>query len=275
MISFVKMHGIGNDFILLDGIGSNLPATDFNALSKSLNDRRFGVGGDGLILVERGNKAPYKMRMFNPDGSEPEMCGNGIRCFARLLKDRGYSDGKSVAVETGAGELTVTVEENGWVRVDMGKARLKRSEVPMTGPADESFIDQPIPNAPSLNGTAISMGNPHIVIFVDDVSKIDLERIGPILEHHELFPNNTNVHFAQVVDRSHLIQRTWERGAGITFACGTGACAVSVAGFLTGRSERSVDIRLPGGHLKLEYAEGGRVFMTGPAETVFVGEWLA
>jgi len=295
VIPFVKMHGIGNDFILLDGIGEHLPETDFPTLARSVNDRRFGVGGDGLILIERGASAPYQMRMFNPDGSEAEMCGNGIRCFAKLLKDRGYHDGGAVDVDTGAGRLTVTVEANGWVRVDMGQAWLKRGEIPMTGPADESFVDQPVeiadlgsriadrkaqspePKAHSpkpFRGTAVSMGNPHLVIFVDDVHAIDLEHIGPILEHHELFPKRVNVHFAQVVDKGHLIMRTWERGAGITFACGTGACSIAVAGFLTGRSDRNVDIRLPGGHLKLEYQEDGRVFMTGPAETVFEGQWV-
>lgn len=281
------MHGIGNDFILLDGVGQALPKEDFSALSRTLNDRRFGIGGDGLILVERGEKAPYRMRMFNPDGSEAEMCGNGVRCFAKLLKDRGYNNGGSVDVDTGAGRLNVTVEKSGWVRVNMGKAHLKRSEIPMTGPADETFIDQSIKSDQTsvitdhdspitdLRGTAISMGNPHLVIFVDDVHAIDLEKLGPILEHNALFPNRTNVHVAQVVDRNHLIMRSWERGAGITLACGTGACSVAVAGFLTGRSERNVDIRLPGGHLKLDYQENGTVFMTGPAETVFTGEWLA
>ncbi len=286
MISFVKMHGIGNDFILLDGIGSTLPSENFPDLARSLNDRRFGVGGDGLILVERGSSAPYRMRMFNPDGSEAEMCGNGIRCFAKLLKDRGYNEGGAVDVDTGAGRLTVTVEPNGWVKVDMGQARLKRSEIPMTGKADETFVNEPLPVSEvirfaicelrsEIRATAVSMGNPHLVIFVDDVQKIDLEKLGPLLEHHEMFPKRINVHVAQVVDRQHLIMRTWERGAGITLACGTGACSVAVAGFLTGRSERNVDIRLPGGHLRLDYQEDGHVFMTGPAETVFVGEWLS
>jgi diaminopimelate epimerase len=305
MIPFIKMHGIGNDFILLDGVGSSLPDTDFPALSRSVNNRRFGVGGDGLILVEKGSTAPYRMRMFNPDGSEAEMCGNGIRCFAKLLKDRGYHAGGAVDVDTGAGRLTVSIDPNGWVKVDMGQAWLKRGEIPMTGPADETFIDKELLpcNAREVNesstslrsrdelgggaidhrspitnhqwrGTAVSMGNPHLVIFVDDVHAIDLEKIGPVLEHHPLFPKRVNVHFAQVADRDHLIMRTWERGAGITFACGTGACSVAVAGFLTGRSERSVDIRLPGGHLKLDYLEDGKVLMTGPAETVFEGEWL-
>ena len=140
------MHGIGNDFILLDGVGQPLPKFDFPALSKQLNDRRFGVGGDGLILMEKGSSAPYRMRMFNPDGSEAEMCGNGIRCFAKLLKERGYNTGGAIDVDTGAGRLTVSVEANGWVKVDMGLAHLKRSQIPMTGPADEAFADQdPLP----------------------------------------------------------------------------------------------------------------------------------
>lgn len=270
MIPFVKMHGIGNDFILVDGIGSPLPEADFPALSQAVNDRRFGVGGDGLILVERGSAAPFRMRMFNPDGSESEMCGNGIRCFARLLQDRGYSGGDSVDVETGAGTLTVTVEANSWVRVDMGPAHLLRVEIPMSGPAEERFVDQAVDG---FRGTAVSMGNPHLVIFVDDVASVDLEKVGPQLVHSSLFPNRVNVHFVQRLDAGHLLQRTWERGAGATLACGTGACAVGVAAFLTERCGRVVDVQLPGGHLNIEYLENGRVLMTGPAETVFLGEW--
>jgi diaminopimelate epimerase len=269
-VPFVKMHGIGNDFILLDGVGAELPKADFQAVSQAVNDRRFGIGGDGLILVEKGAEAPFRMRMFNPDGSESEMCGNGIRCFAKLLKQRGYIGAGSVDVETGAGTLTLFLEQNGWVKVDMGPARLTRGEIPMSGPADEKFIDQPVGE---YLGTAVSMGNPHLVIFVEGVQAIDLERIGPVLEHHDVFPNRVNVHFVQRLDALHLVQRTWERGAGITLACGTGACAVGVAGFLTGRSERNVDIKLPGGHLQIEYLESGHVLMSGPAETVFLGEW--
>jgi diaminopimelate epimerase len=196
------------------------------------------------------------------------MCGNGIRCFARLLKDRGYHKTGSVGVETGAGLLTVEVEPNSWVKVDMGPARLRRDEIPAAG--DGTFVDQEIDG---YRGTAVSMGNPHLVIFVDEVSLVDLESVGPRLEHHELFPNRINVHFAQVADRAHLIQSTWERGAGITLACGTGACAVAVAGYLTNRSDRNVNVKLPGGTLDIEYLENGRVLMTGPAETVFEGEW--
>jgi len=271
MIPFTKMQGIGNDFIMLDTLRDGLPEADLAELSRLVNDRRFGIGGDGLILIEKGNDAPYQMRMFNPDGSESEMCGNGIRCFAKLLRDHGHTVEPSVDVETGAGTLTLEYIPDGRIKVNMGPARILRKEIPMLGAPDETFIDQPITE--SLKGTAVSMGNPHVVIFVEDVSAIDLKKIGPELEHNELFPKRTNVHFVQVVGRDRLIQRTWERGAGITLACGTGACSVCVAGFLTGRSDRTVLIHLPGGDLEIDYREDRIVFMTGPAETVFNGEF--
>lgn len=274
MIPFVKMHGIGNDFVMVDAIRDPLPGElALPEFAKRTCDRRFGIGGDGLILVERGDSAPFRMRMFNPDGSESEMCGNGIRCFARLLRDHSHTLEASVPVETGAGLLTLELLEDARVKVDMGPARLTRGEIGMTGAAHERFIDSHVDEA--LIGTAVSMGNPHLVLFVTDVSKVDLETVGPRLEYHPLFPSRVNVHFVQVVDRKTLIQRTWERGAGITMACGTGACACAVAACLTGRSERNVLIHLPGGDLEIEYLEDGRVMMTGPAETAFEGVWLA
>jgi len=271
MIRFTKMQGIGNDFVMVDVIRDGAISSDLPAVARQVNDRRFGVGGDGLILVEKGDSAPFRMRMFNPDGSESEMCGNGIRCFARLLQDHGHLTEESVDVETGAGILGLNLVGSNRVRVDMGLARLTRGEIGMAGPADEKFIDQPVDS--DYRGTAVSMGNPHLVIFVEDVSKIELETIGPKLEHHDAFPKRVNVHFIQVVDRRHLIQQTWERGAGITLACGTGACASAVAAVVTGRTERTVEIKLPGGLLEIEYLEDGRVVMTGPAETVFEGEF--
>lgn len=272
MIPFVKMHGIGNDFVMLDTLRDGSPSGDLAELSRRLCDRRFGIGGDGLILVERAEEAPFRMRMFNPDGSESEMCGNGIRCFARLLADRGYAGEGAVPVVTGAGVLTVEILADGQVRVDMGPYRLKRGEIGITGNPDEEFREQPVGG---YVGTAVSMGNPHLVIYRDDASKIDLEFEGPKLEHDRLFPRRINVHFAQVESRTQLVQRTWERGAGVTLACGTGACAVAVAGFLTGRSERKVAVRLPGGSLEIDVREDGRVLMTGPAVTVFEGTWTA
>ena len=270
MIPFTKMQGIGNDFVVIDALRETSLPSDLPAFARLVSDRRFGIGGDGLILLEKGEQAPFRMRMFNPDGSESEMCGNGVRCFARLLADHGHSTDPVVPVETGAGVLQLEIKDDHRVRVDMGPARLRRGEIGMTGPENQGFVDQEV--GEGYRGTAVSMGNPHLVVFVDDVAKVDLERVGPILEVHPLFPNRTNVHFAQVVDRGHLIQRTWERGAGATLACGTGACATAVAAIITDRADRQIEIRLPGGPLDIELAPDGHVFMTGAAETVFEGE---
>jgi diaminopimelate epimerase len=268
------MHGIGNDFVMIDGVELFLGGLDLAALSRSMCDRRFGVGADGIIIAERSEAAPYRMRMLNPDGSESEMCGNGVRCFAKFLRDKGYNSEPEVAVETGAGVLQLHIEEDGQVRVDMGLARLTRGEIGMERPATETFIDQPIEFLDQeRRGTAVSMGNPHIVLFVEDVAAIALAEWGRALEHHPLFPARVNAHFVQRVDESHLIQRTWERGAGATLACGTGACACAVAAALTGRAGRDVEIELPGGKLRIEYLQDGRVMMTGPAETSFEGVW--
>ncbi len=270
MIPFSKMQGIGNDFVMLDALRDAISMEDLPDLARRINDRRLGVGGDGLIIGEKGQSAPFRMRMFNPDGSESEMCGNGVRCFARLLRDHGHIEGEQMEVETGAGVLGLRLVESG-VRVDMGLARLTRGEIGMMDRAGETFVEQPI--GEGLRGTAVSMGNPHLVTFIDDAEAVDLLDVGPRLERHELFPQRTNVHFVQVLDRATLIQRTWERGAGATLACGTGACASAVAAVLTQRAERDVEVRLPGGTLRIEYDEDGRVWMTGPAETVFEGRW--
>ena len=277
-VQFTKMHGIGNDFVIIDGVSTSpLPYQDLHTLSKLVNDRKFGIGGDGLILIERGKEAPFRMRMFNPDGSEAEMCGNGIRCVAKYVKEHELTSLDNIPIETGAGLLELgIIQKNGSVdavKVNMGQARLKRKDIPMLGNPDDEAINVEIHvNNKAFNITAVSMGNPHIVIFANDVSKIDLEEIGPILENHSDFPARTNVHFVQVVSKTELIQRTWERGAGVTLACGTGACACLVASYLNGLTERKALIHLPGGDLEVEYTEDGTVFMTGPAETVFVGE---
>jgi len=264
------MHGIGNDFVIVDTLRDGLPPGDLSRLSQEVNDRRIGIGGDGLILLEKGEAEPFRMRMFNPDGSESEMCGNGIRCFAKLLRDHRHTDSSQIPVETGAGTLVVELLADGQVRVDMGRARLTRGEIPMTGPAEETFQDQPVND---YRGTAVSMGNPHLVIFVEDAALVDLAKEGSRLERSPLFPHRTNVHFVQVLGRDSLLQRTWERGAGVTLACGTGACASAVSAYLTGRASRRSEVRLPGGNLQIEYLEDGRVTMTGLAETVFEGDW--
>jgi diaminopimelate epimerase len=264
------MQGIGNDFIVVDALSSDYAPANPSAFARKVNDRRFGVGGDGLVILDRGAEAPFRMRMFNPDGSESEMCGNAVRCIARLIRERGYSDAEQIPIETGSGLLRLETTSSGSVRVDMGPAILAMGQIPMVGDPAQSFIDQPIEG---YRATAVSMGNPHLVIFVDDVNNVDLEILGARFETHRLFPNRINVHFAQVMDRSSIVQRTWERGAGVTLACGTGACAVGVAAKITGRADSPIDIRLPGGHLQIEVDADLRVHMTGPAETVFEGVW--
>lgn len=272
-LRFSKMHGIGNDFVMVDAIRQDLSGLDLQELARTTNDRRFGIGGDGLILTLPGDDAPFRMRMFNPDGSESEMCGNGVRCFAAFVRTEGLTDSHSIAVETGAGLLNLDSLPDGRVRVDMGLARLTRGEIGMTGAPDESWIEQPIEiDGHALTATAVSMGNPHLVIFVDDVASVPLADWGPRLERHPEFPNRVNVHFVQAMSREHLVQRTWERGASATLACGTGACASAVAGHLTGRSDARVRISLPGGDLEIEIAPDRRVHMTGPAQHVFSGE---
>ena len=272
MIRFLKTQGLGNDFVLLDGIEEDFSRLTFPELSREMCDRRFGVGADGLLLAEKVGNGTFRMRMWNPDGSEAEMCGNGIRCFAKVLVDKGHTTESHIKVETGAGLLEPALLPDGQVRVDMGPAGTNRSDVGMAGEGD--FIDQPVPiPGADLRGTAVSMGNPHLVVFVDDVQKVPLAEWGSAIECHDLFPKRINVHFAQVASGKHLIQRTWERGAGATLACGTGACAVAVAGRLTRRSEDDVTVSLPGGELRIECREGENVFMTGQAVTVFEGEW--
>ncbi len=274
MIRFTKMQGIGNDFVMVDTISEPLPALDLADLARRTNDRKFGIGADGLILIERGDSAPFRMRMFNPDGSESEMCGNGIRCFAQMLKERGHLESESIDVETGAGTLRLEIKTSGMVSVNMGPARLTQGEIGMTGEQGETYQEVATETmAGTFPATAVSMGNPHLVLFVADADAIPLSVIGPELEHHPLFPKRTNVHFIQVLDRKTLIQKTWERGAGITLACGTGACASAVAAVVTGRADRSVEMQLPGGSLFIDYLESGEVIMTGPAQTVFEGEW--
>jgi len=274
MIQFTKMHGIGNDFVLVNGFEQPLPHEQLPELSKAMCDRRMGIGSDGLIVAEPGETAPFQMRMFNPDGSESEMCGNGIRCFAKFVRDEGLTTAKTIPVETGAGLLQLDLTEDDLVTVDMGLARLKRGEIGMSGCPEETFQGQAIEvEGQVFHGTAVSMGNPHLVLIVPDVSVIPLAYLGPKLETHELFPLRVNVHFVEVLDRRSIKQRTWERGAGATLACGTGACAAGVATFLAEMTDRSVTVHLPGGALQIEYVNEGRVLMTGPAETVFVGSW--
>ncbi len=282
---FVKLHGAGNDYVLVDGRGLD---HDWPSLARAMSDRHFGVGADGLLVVAPSQLAPVRMRMFNPDGSEAEMCGNGIRCFAKYVLERGVvaADEGGLTIETGAGLRRVEpVWEEGRMtgaRVNMGTPRLRPSEVPVKLPeqkgrdgAEEMVLDYPLEvDGKHLKLTFVSMGNPHAVAFIQEpVEEFPLHRIGPLVERHPMFPKRTNVEIVNMLGGDKLQVRVWERGVGETLACGTGACAVSVAGWFKGRTERKVELQLAGGTLRVEWDGQGEVFLSGPAVEVFEGEW--
>ena len=274
-LSFVKYHGLGNDFILVDNRHSSEPIVTPEQAEK-LCDRHFGIGADGVIFALPGqNGTDYTMRIYNSDGSEPEMCGNGIRCMARFLGDlEGATAKSSYTVHTLAGLITPKLESNGQITVDMGHPRLTPAQIPTTlvGGGDTVVAQSLDVGGQAWSVTCVSMGNPHCMTFVDNVATIDLEKIGPLFEHHVVFPQRTNTEFVEVVRRDYLKMRVWERGAGITLACGTGACATLVAAVLNDKADRICTIELPGGPLKIEWASDDRIFMTGPAEQVFAGQ---
>jgi diaminopimelate epimerase len=273
-LEFTKYQGLGNDFILVDNRDSTTPKVTPEQAVK-LCDRHFGIGGDGVIFALPGQAGTdYTMRIFNSDGSEPEMCGNGIRCLARFIADlEGANAKESYKIHTLAGLIVPQLTADGQVTVDMGKPRLAAAEIPTTlAGSDGQSIAQPLEVAgQTWQVTNVSMGNPHCITFVDDVAAIDLEKIGPQFEHNPAFPQRTNTEFIQVVRPDYLKMRVWERGAGITLACGTGACASLVAAVLNGKSDRQATIALPGGPLLIEWAADDRIFMTGPAERAFTG----
>ncbi len=276
-IEFIKYHGLGNDFILVDNRASSEPRLN-PGQAIELCDRHFGIGADGVIFALPGcDGTDYTMRIFNSDGSEPEMCGNGIRCLGRFLADLEIADTglakQKYLIHTLAGVMTPKLEENGQVTVDMGVPHLLAAEIPTTlAAADQRVINHPLDVAgQSWQVTCVSMGNPHCITFVDDVAAIPLEQIGPQFEHHAVFPQRINTEFIQVMRSDYLKMRVWERGAGITLACGTGACASLVAGVLTGRCDRRATIELPGGCLEIEWTSDDRIYMTGPATRVFSG----
>jgi len=276
-LKFTKMHGIGNDYVYVGTFDQAAPA-DPSKLAIAVSDRHFGIGSDGLILIEPTRAADARMRMFNADGSESEMCGNGVRCVAKFLHDRGIAARPKVTVETGRGVLTLDLAiEDGKarrVRVDMGEPILQGSDIPTNLPGNPPVEAPVTAGGLELAVTAVSMGNPHAVVYVDDVDRYPVETVGAALEVHPGFPRKVNVHFVEVVSAAEVRMRTWERGSGITLACGTGACAVAVAGVLTGRTGHRLLAHLPGGDLELEWAGGGApVFMTGPAVEVFSGIW--
>ncbi len=289
-MKFTKMHGLGNDYVYVDCFAQTIenPAE----LAVRISDRHFGVGSDGLILIEPSDVAEARMRMFNADGSESQMCGNGIRCVAKYVYDHNLARTESqfslpdqgtfptsLRIETGRGVLTVGLELGGDGRVsrvcvNMGQPILEAAQVPVAADS-ERVINMPLPvDQQELSMTCVSMGNPHAVFFCENLQRIDLAYLGPIIEHHALFPQRTNVHFVKADGPGDLTVKTWERGSGITLACGTGACACAVAGVLVGRCERLVTAHLPGGDLQLNWCEEDNcVYMTGPATEVFTGHW--
>ena len=263
-LSFVKMHGLGNDFVLLDGRKEPLAQLDVKNLAIEMCDRHFGIGADGLLMVWPSTKAHYRMQVINPDGSEAEMCGNGIRCFAKYVYETDQLKEEVISVETLAGTLLpAVILENGkviGVEVDMGT------------PQKIQNLNLKIQNNDFVI-TEVSMGNPHAVIFVDDLSLINLEEVGPLIENDPHFPNRTNVEFANVINDKEIEVLVWERGAGETLACGTGACATLVAANQAGKIGRRAIVKLPGGNLDIEWTEDNHVLMRGPAEKVFEGKY--
>lgn len=274
-LQFTKMQGLGNDYVYIDCTKKKLENASEVAVKAS--DRHFGIGSDGLILINASNVADFEMEMYNADGSRGEMCGNGIRCVAKYVYDYGLTDQTHISVETlgGIKYLDLTVEEGRvrQVRVDMGRPMLCPAEIPVIANG-ESVIDMPIEvDGTEYRMTAVGMGNPHTVVFMEDVDELEIERIGPKFEHHPCFPNRVNTEFVKVLDQNTVKMRVWERGSGETLACGTGACAVAVACILNGLTENEVTVQLLGGDLLIEWdREADKVYMTGPAEVVFDGE---
>jgi diaminopimelate epimerase len=273
-IEFTKYHGLGNDFILIDNRRDSAPIISQDQ-AVSFCDRHFGIGADGVIFALPGQDGTdYTMRIFNSDGSEPEMCGNGIRCLAHFLAELEGVDAKSeYRIYTLAGVMMIKIAGDR-IQVDMGMPGLTAAQIPTNlASADQKVVNLPLEVAgKSWNVTCVSMGNPHCITFVEDAAAIDLANLGPKFEHHHAFPQRTNTEFIQVVSSDYLKMRVWERGAGATLACGTGACATVVAGVLTGMCDRQSTVELPGGCLEIEWADNQRVYMTGPAKKVFTGK---
>ena len=275
MIKFTKMHGLGNDYVYIDAISQNIERK--SELAQFVSNRNFGVGSDGLILIERSTVADFKMTMFNSDGSQAEMCGNGIRCVAKFVYDKKMTDKTTLKIETLAGikilELDVEKGEVKKVRVDMGEPILEVEKIPVIS------TENPVKNLvltakdKEFEFTCVSMGNPHAITIVEDTEKFDVKKYGEELEVDKTFPKRTNVEFVQIVDKNTIKMRVWERGTGETLACGTGACATAVACNLNGLTDRKVTIELLGGNLEIEWnKENNHVYMTGSATTVFEGE---
>ncbi len=277
MIEFIKMHGTGNDYIYIDATKNKIKNPE--KLAVTMSNRNYGVGSDGIILILNSDTADFQMRMFNSDGSEAEMCGNGIRCFVKYVYDHGLTTKKELDIETLAGikklHLHTKNSKVDTVMVDMGEPILQRERIPMTGEPG-MVIDETLPlnDGARFEITSVSMGNPHVIIFVEDIENFPVAKYGPLIENHDLFPKRTNVEFVQIINSKEVIQRTWERGAGETLACGTGASAVTAACVLNKKTEREILIHLRGGDLETRWDEGtNHIFLSGPAVEVFKGTW--
>ena len=274
MIKFTKMQGLGNDYVYIDAINQNIE--NMSSLAKFVSDRHFGIGSDGLILICKSDIADFKMRMFNSDGSEAEMCGNGIRCVGKFVYDKGLTNKTTLAIETLAGIKTLKLNTKEGkvetVKVDMGEPILDPEKIPVI--SDEKPVKNLLLKAEDkeFKFTCVSMGNPHAITEVEETEKFDVEKYGKVLEVNKAFPNKTNVEFIKILDKEHIKMRVWERGAGETLACGTGACATAVACYLNGKTNRKVEVELLGGKLYIEWNEkDNHIYMTGPAVTVFEG----
>jgi diaminopimelate epimerase len=266
-LEFTKMHGCGNDFIFVDCLKRDIP--DLGAVAGKLCDRRFGIGADQLLTIHPSKVADFKMEIYNADGSQVEMCGNGIRCFAKYVYDHGLTRKRELEVETLAGIIRPKIIGES-VEVDMGEPILEGRNIPVA--ADGQIIRRPLAvDGVTYEITCLSMGNPHCVVYLDEIDGLDLERIGPRFEHHGFFPKRVNTEFVKIIRPDEVKMRVWERGAGETWACGTGASAVGVAGALTGRTAREVTVHLKGGDLLIEWRDNNRVYMTGGAVEVFNG----
>ena len=277
-MKFTKMQGLGNDYVYVNGFEERIENP--SEMAVKVSNRNFGVGSDGLILINPSEKADFEMEMYNADGSRGEMCGNGIRCVAKYVYDYGLTDKTHISVETlgGIKYLDLTIEDGKvvLVRVDMGSPILTPAQIPVIADEAEAVAVPILVDETEYQMTCVSMGNPHAVVFMDDIEHLEIEKIGPKFEHHERFPNRVNTEFVKVLDRQTASMRVWERGSGETLACGTGACAVAVACILGGYTENKVTVKLLGGDLLIEWdREQNKIYMTGPAEVVFDGVWKA
>lgn len=274
-MKFTKMHGLGNDYVYVNGFQEKIENP--SEVAKYVSDRHFGIGSDGLILINPSEVADFEMEMYNADGSRGEMCGNGIRCVAKYVYDYGLTDQTQISVETLGGikylDLTVQDGKVALVKVDMGSPILKPECIPIQAEGDMVVNEPIVAGRMEYRMTGVSMGNPHAVVYMDQIRDMDIEKIGPLFENHERFPKRINTEFVKFINRHTLEMRVWERGSGETMACGTGACAVAVASVLNGLTEEKVTVRLLGGDLQIEWdREKDKVYMTGPATTVFDGE---